>query len=163
MTEQEPENRPRPDTALAVLGLLHDQLRMVTDSADSIDRRAALLPPFLGGAAGLLLTPVPAPFAPAQCAFIAVALVSGALAGYHAITALVTRPTVLGPNAQELAAALLQPLTDVYSAACERLADAVTHRAEANKAKGASFNWAVRLSGIAILSLAISRVIGGLQ
>ena len=68
----------------------------------------------------------------------------------------------MGRDSTEIAQAIINSLTDFNRAAADALAAAIIDRLAVNKAKANWFNAALRLSGVAILLIALARVVGGL-
>ena len=106
------------------------------DSFDSLDRKASLLPPFLGVAAGLLLVgTAQVKFTAAETFLLGAGLGILTLSGTFAILSLRTRSVAMGPNSNEFAASITRPLDEVQRALANALAGTVIDRLAVNKRK----------------------------
>jgi len=158
-----PPPQPVAETAAAAVALLQGQLKMVTDTFDSLDRKASLLPPFLGAAVGLLIVGSPVvKYSTVQTLLIGAGLAVAIGAGFCAIQSLITRSVNMGPNSNEVADSITRPLVEVNRATADALAQAVRDRLKVNRTKGNWFNAGVSLTGLAMLLIVLSRVVGGL-
>jgi hypothetical protein len=150
-----------PETAELAIRYLQSQLTQATEAYDSLDRKAALLPPFLAGAAGLLLGSEDS-FSPLQAGLLVPALAAGAVGGWFAIEALRTRKVAAGPDPKDVAEKMDRPLTEFSPALAGIIAEAVTARRDALSEKATAFNMAMRLTAVTLLLVAGARLIGGL-
>lgn len=146
------------ETAELAIKYLQSQLDMATAAYDNLDRKAAFLPPFLAGAAGLLL---PANLTPVLAALLVPAVITGAVAGWYAIEALRTRPLQSGPLPDDVAKKMEAPLRVFSQALGGVIAEAATARRNALGEKATAFNRAMRLAAVTLLLVAIARLIGG--
>ncbi len=164
MTELDnPPPSVNPETTLAAVTLLQAQLKMATDSFESLDRKASLLPPFLGAVVSLLISGSPAvKYSTSQDLLIGAGLAVSIGAGFCAIQSLATRRVAMGPSSTEIAESIIQSLNDFNRATADALAAAILHRLEINRAKATWFNVALSLAGIAMLLFVLARVVGSL-
>jgi hypothetical protein len=162
---QDEPQRPitNPETAVAAVRLLEGQLKMATDTFDSLDRKASLLPPFLGAVVSLLIVGTPAvKFSTLQALLIGAGLAVSVGAGFCAIQSLVTRRVAMGPSSTEIAKSIIHSLSDFNRATAVALAEAILDRLEVNRNKAKWFNAGLALTGIAMLLIALARIIRGL-
>jgi hypothetical protein len=159
-----PQQVTNAETTIAAVTLLQAQLKMATDTLDSLDRKASLLPQFLGAVVGGLLI-VGAPdvrYSTPQALLIGAGLAVSIGAGFCAIQSLVTRRVAMGPSSTEVAQSVVHALSDFNQATVPALAGAIIQRLEVNRTKAKWFNSALSLTGIGMLLITLARVVGGL-
>jgi hypothetical protein len=157
------QDTTNPETVVAALTLLQGQLKMATDTYDSLDRKASLLPPFLGTAVGLLIIGTPAvKYTTPQALLIGAGLAVSVGAGFCAIQSLMTRRVAMGPDSTQIAESVVYPVISFNRAAADAVAKAIIERLKVNKVKAKWFNAGLSLTGIAMFLIALARVVGGL-
>lgn len=68
----------------------------------------------------------------------------------------------MGPSSTEIAKSIIRSLSDFNRATAAALAEAILDRLEVNRTKAKWFNAALSLTGIAMLLIALARIVGGL-
>jgi hypothetical protein len=149
------------DAGEAAIEYLQSQLKMATDAYDNLDRKASLLPPFLVGAAGILIGPAGVRFTAPQAVILVLALAIGTAAGYYSIEALRTRKLTAGPDPKDVADKMGRPLAEFRPALAGVIAEAIQGRRDELSEKARAFNRAVRLAAVSLLLVAIARLLGG--
>jgi hypothetical protein len=143
----------------AGLDVLRTELTLVHGNLDSIDRKAALLPPFLVALAGLLI-PL-GQLSDIQLLLIAGALLSGISAVGVVLWLVFPGEVYLGPNAH-LTASTAHHAPVVYKMAlAAELANSVRDTSTATVVKGRWLRRSMRLAGLTMLLLVVARVVGG--
>lgn len=148
------------DTAELTIRYVQSQLDMATKAYDSLDQKAALLPAFLAGAAGLLLAGKDLDRLTAI--LLVPAVLVGMRAGWLAIEALRTRSLAAGPDPADVVAKMHRPLAEFSPALAKVIADAVTDRRKVAKEKADAFNDAIRWTALTLLLVASARLAGGI-
>jgi hypothetical protein len=148
-----------PDTATAAVGVLQAELNLVAGNLDALDRKAALLLPFLGVIAGLTL---PQTFTTTQALLVGAAVLAGIVAVYYVFRVILPTDNAIGPTAQEVAAAVHVAPTAFKVGVTIALARAIDHGAERSKTKGTNFRLATAFASIAILCLIGARLVGAI-
>ncbi|HEV8489548.1 MAG TPA: hypothetical protein VGQ58_07145 [Candidatus Limnocylindrales bacterium] len=160
MTPERPV-APNPDSVVAAVETLRAELLMVERGLESIDRKAALLPPVLAAVAGFLTTPEGG-YTPWQQVLLIAALGTFTTALILAIWILVSGRLNVGPNAQTTAKATHLAPADFNRAVAGSLANAVDELSDWSKWKGRRLYIAMGLAAATILLLAMARVAGGI-
>lgn len=149
-------------TAQVGIEVLKVELSLVNANVDSLDRKAALIPPLLFAAAAFLLGPPGVVYSPLQVGLIVAALVVGMWASWEAYRALAPDEVRLGPDADMLVKYLDAPLYPFQQRVAEALAEAVRETSTVTLAKGERLSRSMKLVGGTLLLLVVIRASGGI-
>jgi hypothetical protein len=152
---------PHPESAAAAVTTLRAELEMINGALEGLDRKAALVPATLGVVAGIFLAPND-PANGYQAVLLVAALLAGVSAVYSALQVLSARRVSVGPDAKTTAEGTHLAPADFNNAVAGSLALSVAKLAEVADWKSTRLNIAFRLAGLAILVLAIARLVGGI-
>ena len=156
--EADPDER----TVAAAVDVLQFELGLVNGSIDSLDRKAALIPPFLVAAAAFLLGPIGTTYNWLQLVLVALAIATGIRASYLAYRAMAPDLVRLGPKAEIVERYTTAPLADFEQRVVEALSEAVQQTSKTTLIKGERPSGGMRLAAATLLLLVLARIAGGL-
>jgi hypothetical protein len=154
---------PDEKTVASAVSVLQFELALVNGSIDSLDRKAALIPPFLVAAAALLLDPAGMAYNGPQLVFIGLALVTGVWASYLAYKALTPDVIRLGPSADAVAQHTNATRAAFDERVVEALSEAVQETSRTTLSKGLRLTRGLKLAGATLLLLVFARIAGGIS
>ncbi len=154
-------NRPDETTVEEAVKLLQVELALINGSFDSLDRKAALIPPAVATLAGLFMPPDLHAAWPVTFVLAGLGIAAVAASTYFALLALRGRILSHGSNAQALAHHTHLDVTDFRQNVAVDLAQAVDAFSEATKIKQHRLEPAIKWAVVAILLLALARIVGG--
>jgi hypothetical protein len=156
-----PESKkPNESSAAAAVSVLQAELDLTSQALDSIDQKAALIPPLVGAVAALVIAPDMS-FTYLQAAILFVAFVYGAVAYAFAIRVLWASNLNVGPGTKEVANITYLEPADFSQSVAAALAESVEANKERSEKKGRMLNTAFVIAAFAILLLIAARVAGG--
>ena len=152
---------PNPETTEAIFRFFQTEYAAVTANIDGLDRKAALLPPILGAAAGLLIGGQTT-FTRGQLVLLIAALALGTIAGVFSVKAIEAKRLKAGPKTEQVLPAMTKEPRLFYEAASKTLAEAIDDRRAVSERKADDFNWAIRFAAGTLFVLALARIAGGI-
>jgi len=150
---------PDGETTTAAVSVLQAELNLVSGNLDAIDRKTALLLPFLGVVAGLTL---PDTFTLASAVLVGAGVVLGMVSVYFVFRVLLPSDNAIGPTAQEVAAVLYIPAPAFRAGIALALAKAIDQGTTRSKLKASDFRRATAFASVAILLLVGARLLGAI-
>jgi hypothetical protein len=154
------EGEPTPDkeTVAAAVSVLQFELGLANGAIDSLDRKAALIPPFLVAAAAFLLGPVSTTYNWLQLALVALAILTGIRSSYLAYRAIAPDLIRLGPRAEIVERHTSAPVAAFDQRVVEALSEAVQETSKTTLVKGERLTAGLVLAGATLVLLVFARV-----
>jgi hypothetical protein len=151
---------PNPDSVESAVSVLQAELALTDGHLDAIDRKAALLPPFLVGVAALLLRD--GAWTVFEAGLNIVALIVGSVAVVYCLTILRPGRISVGPEATVIAHHTHLPPPEFHLRVAVSLADAIDLNTRRTKVKADRLRTAGWLAAATMFLLVLARVAGGI-